>query len=182
MTSYREIPDASFQLWGETTTAQAAFPGHCAQLVTGELITCDSSWALGSTCYSHLTTKDAWRTAQAWRLRVSRMLRPSTCNQYPRPPCGSFLGFASCGPPLETSSVIFKCFFFFAKLPCRLDNHFGSCPQIPHRVFQPRAPLKHRLDSVYLLLPFFYFLLRLPLFCGADRLLSRKPCARKTDT
>lgn len=78
--------------------------------------------------------------------------------------------------------VLFLSVFLNAELPCCLDNHFGSCPQTPHRVFQPRAPLKYRLDSVYLLLLFIHFLSRLPLFCGADRLLSRKPCARKTDT
>lgn len=107
--------------------------------------------------------------------------RPSTCNQYPPQSFGSLLGFASCGPPPKFL-VLFLSVFLNAELPCRLDNHFSSCPQTPHRVFQPRAPLKYRLDSVYLLLLFIYFLSRLPLFCSAGRLLSRKPCARKTDT
>lgn len=154
------------------------FPRHCAQLVIGELSTCNPTWALGSTCYSHLTTADAWRKTQSWRLQVSKTL--GTCNQYPLPSCGSLLGFASCGPHPPKLLELFLSVFLNAELPCRLDNHFGSCPQTPHRVFQPRAPLKYRFDSVYLLLLFIYFLSGLPLFCGADKSQGNRVQGRQT--
>lgn len=93
---------------------------------------------------------------------------------------GSLLGFASCGPHPPKLLELFLSVFLNAELPCRLDNHFGSCPQTPHRVFQPRAPLKYRLDSVYLLLLFIYFLSGLPLFCGADKSQGNRVRGRQT--
>lgn len=83
-------------------------------------------------------------------------------------------------PPPPKLLELFLSVFLNAELPCRLDNHFGSCPQTPHRVFQPRAPLKYRLDSVYLLLLFIYFLSGLPLFCGADKSQGNRVRGRQT--